>query len=195
MQKVIILPGLGDHMDHAEWATRNWPRIGLQPIVCSMGWRNGEHFATKFEKLLALVDEHFRNGNPISVIGLSAGGSAALNLFAARSDRVKYAISICGRLRQGDEFSFRKRTRTSPAFAESVLLFEQQEKMLSEEQRKKIMTVRARFGDELVPADTATVRGAQNVTIPTIEHSLTIYLALDPFSKIITDYVKSGAVM
>jgi hypothetical protein len=190
MQKVIILPGLGDHVDYVKWVTRNWNQWGLLPIIHSMDWRNHKKFETKLQKLLALVDEHSKDGAGISIVGLSAGGSAALNLFTLRSDVIKNAVNICGRLRQGNEASFKKRTKTSPAFAESVLCFEKQEQTLSEGQRKRIMTIRADFGDELVPADTATLEGAINISLPTIEHNLTIYLAMSIFSKILITFLK-----
>jgi hypothetical protein len=47
------------------------------------------------------------------------------------------------------------------------------------------------LGDELVPADTAVLDGGQNITIPTIEHSLSIYLALSIFFKPIINFLES----
>jgi hypothetical protein len=45
------------------------------------------------------------------------------------------------------------------------------------------MTVRAMFGDELVPADTSILKGAFNTQVPTAEHMLSIGMALTVFSK------------
>jgi len=45
------------------------------------------------------------------------------------------------------------------------------------------MTVRALFGDELVPADTAILRGAHNIVVPTPEHVFSIAIALTLFSR------------
>ena len=44
------------------------------------------------------------------------------------------------------------------------------------------MTVRAMFGDELVPPETATVDGAHNIHVPTGEHMLSIGAALTLYS-------------
>lgn len=45
------------------------------------------------------------------------------------------------------------------------------------------MTVRAMFGDELVPTDTTIIQGAYNTTVPTFEHVLSIGASLSIFSK------------
>lgn len=91
-----------------------------------------------------------------------------------------------GRLRSGNQRVFRSfetRTASSPSFAKSVQLFESREELLSDNDRQKIMTVRALFGDELVPADTTILRGAYNTVVPTPEHVLSIGMALTLFSR------------
>ena len=60
---------------------------------------------------------------------------------------------------------------------------------LTEEQKKRIMTIRARFGDELVPASTSNLNGVNNSMVPMIEHSLSIYTALSIFSRQIINFL------
>lgn len=183
----IIIPGLGDEVNKMIWATYHWRRSGLDPIVHSVGWHGGEkEFQPKLQILVDMIDEFADDGDRVSLVGCSAGGSAALNAFFERREAVYRVINVCGRLRTGSQNGFRSfdaRTATSPPFAESVKLFESHENLLTHQDRQKVMTVRALFGDELVPADTTILRGAYNTVVPTPEHVLSIAMALTIFSK------------
>ena len=133
-----------------------------------------------------MIDRFANDGDRISLVGCSAGASAALNAFIERKNIIYRVITVCGRLKTGNQRSFRSfpaRTATSLSFAESVKLFESHEHLLSDQDRQKIMTVRALFGDELVPADTAILRGAHNIVVPTPEHVFSIAIALTLFSR------------
>lgn len=185
--KVIIIPGLGDEISKIQFATNHWRNHGLEPVVHSVGWHDGENdFQPKLERLVELIDQLTDKGDIVSLVGTSAGGSAVLNAFIERKDRIHRVVNVCGRLKAGTQRGFRSfeaRTASSPAFAQSIKLCEAQEAFLSEADRQKIMTVRAMFGDELVPADTTILRGAFNTQIPTPEHMFTIGMALTVFSK------------
>ena len=185
--KVILIPGLGDQVKPLEWAVKNWPNHGLEPIVHPVGWHDEElSFEPKLGRLVEMIDRFSQKGDTVSLIGTSAGGSAALNAFIERKKVVHRIVNVCGRLRTGPTTGFRSfgaKTASSPAFAESVKLCESREEDLSDADRKKIMTVRAMFGDELVPADTTIMQGAFNTTVPTPEHMLSIISALTIFSK------------
>ena len=147
------------------------------------------------DQLLGLIDVIYAEGHEISIIGCSAGGSAALNALLKRPGKVERAINVCGRLRRGRQKGFRSfesRTRSSKSFAQSVDFFEQHEESLSDEERKRVMTVRPLFGDELVPADTVSLSGACNIVIPSIEHVFSIYAALTIFSSRLCRFLKDG---
>jgi hypothetical protein len=182
--KVIIIPGLSDETKYIRFITRNWKNYGVEPIIYPIGWHDeSQTFQSKLHRLLTFIDALVKNGNRVSLIGTSAGGSAALNAFIERKNTVRKAINICGRLRTGDQKgyrSFETRTQTSPSFAESIKLAESKEGQLTKTNRKKIMTVRALF-DELVPNDTIVVEGAYNMKIPTVEHIFSITMALTLF--------------
>jgi len=194
MKKVLIIPGLGEYDEYVEMLTRCWRKYGLEPVIHQMHWSDGEHFALKLEKLVAVVDALSKDGSVISLVGLSAGASAALNLFLERDHAIDRVVSICGRIRKGDQTgyrSFETRTKSSRAFAESVMLFAKEEKSLSVEQRKRIMTVRPLFGDALVPASTTHIDGARNVTIPTAGHIFSIGMSLSICSRPILQFLNA----
>ncbi|MEK7543777.1 MAG: hypothetical protein AAB557_02840 [Patescibacteria group bacterium] len=193
--KVILIPGLGDRTRLLEWAVGHWRRYGLEPIVYAVGWRDEENaFRPKLKKLVALIDQIVKNGDKVSFVGTSAGGSAALNAFMQRKSKIYKVINVCGRLRVGPTtgfLSFDSKTKSSPAFAESVRLCERGIAQLSLPDRRKIMTMRAMFGDELVPPETAVIDGALNIQIPIGEHMLSIGAALTIFSKPLITYLVS----
>lgn len=183
---IIIVPGLGDATDILKLLTKHWKKHGIHLIFYAIGWRDGEEFQPKLDRLIELIDELTKKGDRVSLIGTSAGGSAVLCAFIKRKNKVHRIINICGRLRTGPEHglrSFQKTTSTSRAFAQAVKLAEAQEHTLTKAERKRIMTVRARFGDELVPPETTVMEDAYNTSVPTPEHMLSIGAALTLFSR------------
>ena len=195
LHRVIFIPGLSDDTKKLEWAVRGWKKHGLEPVVHSIGWRDGEvSFKPKLQRLLNLIDKFVEQGDQVSLVGTSAGGSAVLNAFIKRKDSIHKVINVCGRLKVGPTSGFRpfqSKTQTSPAFAESVKLCENGIKSLDESDLKKIMTVHAMFGDELVPSETTIIKGALNTKVPTAEHIISIASALTIFSKPLIDFLNS----
>lgn len=187
---VILVPGLGDEVRATGFLTRHFAKHGFIIVVHSVGWRDSEkEFKPKLDRLLKLIDELARKGM-VSLIGMSAGGSAVLNAFVLRKKKIFRAVSICARLRVGETTgyrSFASKTHLRPAFAQSIQLFERSEPSLSKMDRKRLMTVRALY-DELVPPDTATIDGANNTVISSVEHMLSIALTLSLFSASIIHF-------
>lgn len=189
--KVIIVPGLGDETDKIKWATNHYRKYGLEPVVHNIWWRKGEkHLEPKLKKLIKLIDTLSKNGNKVSLIGTSAGSSAVMNAFVARKNKIYKIVSVCGRLKRGDEKGFRSfesKTASSLAFKESILMFEESEPKLTKEDRKKVMTIRAIF-DELVPDNTSYIKGATNKRIKSVEHIFSIWMGLS-FYKPLKDFL------
>ena len=198
MHKVIIVQGLGKDKNKLIWITKHWRKYGFDPIVYSIGWHDSEQgFIPKLDRLLEFIDKLYEEGNVISLVGTSAGGSAVVNAFTKRKRKIASVVNICGRLRVGTHkgiHSFEARTAPSPAFAESVHMCEQEIEAFTLDDKKRILTIRPLFGDELVPANTVTIDGANNVVIPSGEHVLSIALALSLlFAEVIGFLIKSGA--
>ena len=190
---VIIIPGLGDQVRKITLLTRHFRRHGLEPIVYNIGWNDARaDFAPKLNRLVHLIDQLAKKGSRVSLIGASAGGSAVLNAFIKRKKVVCKVISISGILRPSSEKgirSFHTRTLFNRPFAQSVQLCAKNEDRLLQSDRKRIMTIYPKFGDELVAPDTVTVPGATNIRVPSAEHVISIALALTVFSKPIIDFL------
>lgn len=148
-------------------------------MVHPVHWRDGQSLAVKERQLLALVDRMASQGT-VSLVGTSAGASLALLVFSQRSEKISRVVNVCGRLRAGQHRlrSLARMARTSPAFQQAVKAFELLEPQLTTAERQRVLTIRPWFGDQLVPADTATLPGAHNSWQLTAEHGFSIWWAL-----------------
>jgi hypothetical protein len=185
-QRAIIIPGLGDETYFIKLITYHWRGSGIFPYVYSVGWQNNKDFRPKLMQLIACIDRFIAQGEKVSLIGTSAGASAALNAFALRKKSIHKMINICGRLRVGPRTGFRSfqsKTAGSSSFAQSVQLAQKNEKKLDLDDRKKIMTIRPWLCDELVPSETVPINHARNIILPIPEHVLCIGAALTVFSN------------
>lgn len=195
---VIYVPGL-----HDQWILNRtltnllpifWKPQGFYPHVIQPHWEEGTVFAPKLKLVINKIDELVDNGRIVSIIGQSAGGSAALNAFCERKGVLKRAVNVTGRLRAGEKVrpTLDHAAIKSPAFKESVLLFEEQnEHLLTKEDRKRMMTIRP-IWDEVVPSSTVFVEGATNLVAPMIEHSLSGALLVSVWSKTILDFLRGS---
>lgn len=188
---VIIIPGLGNGVSKHEWAVKDWGKYGIIPHVFDAKWRVEENgFQEKFDRALKMVDGLPDKNVKISIIGNSAGSSFAINILGKRKKRINKVIINCGRVRDGDWpwFTFDQATASSPSFKESVLLAQKIERTFTDEDRKKILTLRPIF-DEVVPLSTVPIKGATNKVILSLEHSLSIALNMTLFRKQIIDFI------
>lgn len=190
--QILILPGLSGNTKMVERATKHWKKDGVDVMVHDVKWKDeSTDLETKLGEISQKVEELTKKG-PVSLIGLSAGGSATFNTFLKNADFINKAISICGRLREGKHKyrSLEKKSAKSKAFKESVILFEKQESNIPEELKKRMLTTSARFGDQLVPADTSYIKNVQHIKVPMGEHSATIGITLTVFKDKLINFIK-----
>lgn len=190
---VIYVPGLNDQRKSYELAINRWSLYGVIPHVHRVWWHDGKKFTPKLRRLVEAVDTQLDRGNIVSLVGGSAGGSAVLNTLLVES-RISAVVNLCGRLRTGVNVhpSLEYASQNSEAFKESVLLFEKKELEMTREVRNKVLNLIPIY-DEIVPKSTATLKGAVNKTLPSIEHVLSGLLGVTIFSPIIMKFIKEKA--
>lgn len=172
---IVFIPGLNDqnpiNKKLISLLPSLWRPYGLSVHIVFPHWEQG-HFKPKLQRMLQVVDALIAHGYNVSVIGQSAGGSAAGNAFVERKNVLRGFVDITGRLRKGVNVhpSLSWAAKNSPAFAESVVLFENQnESKISKNDKKKILTIRP-FFDEIVPGSTVPIEGATNLISAFPEH-------------------------
>jgi len=168
--------------------TKLWPLFGFIPVVLKFGWRdikNEFDFTERINKIIVKVDRLSQDGK-VSIVGCSAGGNIAINVFFKRADAIQKVVNICGALK----FAGTSSKFDTPIYINSLKICE---KILSEmdgKSKERIMTIRPQFGDEFIKKETVIIEGAKNTTIPTGEHMFSILMALTLFSKKIFDFFK-----
>ena len=173
---------MGDDGKATKLIVAGWKKLGLAPIIFVPGWDNEEGVAPKLTRLNKLIDKE-SEGKKISLLGISAGASLAMNAFIKRLNKVEKMVSVCGRLRlgwSGDKIGrkLQEETLKHLAFKESVEMVEKNIEKLTEDDRKKILTISARLGDELIPLSTSQLAGAKNIFVSGLGHVLAIASAM-----------------
>lgn len=194
MQHLVIIPGIGATVVWYKFLTRNWEKkYGTKTHLLFFGW-NGKasEFPEKFKKIERHLDEYIKENENVSILGISAGGSAAVNLFIPRRDKIKNVVTVCGRVRDPNvRQMWNHRPKALVLYEESVKLSEANLDKLSQEDKKRILTIRPIY-DEIVPLRTMIIDGAENRRIFAAQHMVSISLAMTLYSKIIADFVKKN---
>ena len=181
-----MVPGLSDNDVFNSLLIWWWKQQGFEMIIFQPKWKDNEDYQTKLNRLLNLIDEESKS-NSISLIGTSAGGSLVINAFNKRPDKINKVITVCSRLKKGEEFG----TKNYPSFGESVLESEKNINQFLIKDKEKIMTIRSKFFDELVPNDTSIIDGSKNITVPIGGHLFSILSSLSWYSKPLREFIKT----
>lgn len=194
---IIIVPGLGDTPSRNklyEKLIKYWTeKYHFTPIFFEANWGDiHEAFDQKLQRLLTLINSYETDAiRKVSLIGISAGGSLALNAYFQKKSKISKVINVCGRLRVGSRVypTLEKAAKKSKAFYDSVQKCDEGLATLSNQEKTNILTLRAIF-DEVVPTPTTLVGGATNYVVGSIEHKVTIGMCLTAYSNKITDFLQ-----
>lgn len=186
---VLYLPGLGDTSLRARrLLVAGWYIYGVQPIVHPMNWSDKRPFEVKFQELLEHIDQLVSAGHTVSLVGESAGASAALNAYAARPQAIHRVACICGKLRNAQSVSSRV-YRYNPAFAESMRRLPESLAGLDTIRLRRVRSVHP-LHDATVPVSDTVVPGAESKTIVSVGHPTSIVLGDTLFSYTLVGFLK-----
>lgn len=191
MKNLIIIPGLGDDARYTKFLTRNWEKkYGIKITVMTFGW-TGE--ANKFQERFDVIDEKInkflQENKNVSLLGISAGGSAVINLYTKNKDKIERVICVCGRLKDPDIGKmWNHRKKDLGIFTQSVRFAEENTCKLDKKDLDKFLTIRP-FYDDVVPVRTMTLNGAKNKKVNSIQHMISIFLIMTFYSKISAEFI------
>jgi len=192
-QCVIIIPPLGIDPKMGEKMTQNWlEKYSIKPIDWGIFWQESDDdYETRLKLLISEIDKLKKQNFEVSLIGLSAGGSVVINAFIQRKKQIKKVINICGRLRAGKvKFPESKKINDNNfLFKESVKKCEENTKLLTINDKNKILTIRPLW-EEFSPTKFAMIDGANNIKVFSIEHVLTILLSMTIYKSKIFNFLK-----
>lgn len=153
---------------------------GVQVEETAINWQSGEPFPELLDRMIDMVRDRIQLTGDIALIGASAGGSLAINVFSRLQNERITAFNLCGRLRRGNLSKWDLRSlersahlgtrRASQSFCDSVEFCEDIAlPKLNEEDKKRIAVVKPVL-DFVVPRDTMDIEGVEPIIVPVISH-------------------------
>lgn len=187
---IIYLPGLGDpHYKEQGVLLKLWRIYHVKVHYHPVYWRDDVPFSKKLDGIIKQIDELKARGYTISLIGTSAGASAAINAYAKREDKISGVVCICGKLRNTDKIGESYYIKNQ-AFKGSIALLASSLEKLSKTNRSKILSIHPLY-DEIVPVKDTVIDDAKLKTIPTIGHAFSIMYSVTFGSRVITNFLKA----
>ncbi len=187
---VIYIFGLGDQRATGQTlAVRVWRMYGVTPEVFHTYWATPGKLADKLAGLLARIDTLTEQGYTVSLVGTSAGASAAIHAYAARQDKVHRVVCVCGKLQNPETISAYTYTK-NPAFREAMETLDQSLQTLSAEKRSRILSIRP-VADNIVPPADTVIPGAASEQVPTTGHALSITFCITVYAGRLLRFIKS----
>lgn len=169
---LVLVPGIGDDRSsvYQKFASV-WRKLGYEAHVVSFGWIDTTApLAPKNKVFWSRLDELGASGRPIYIVGISAGGTAAVNALVARPNLVQKVIAVCTPLDRLPNLH-------NPLLAESIDLVRTNLASLLPEQKQRILSVRALY-DQVVSTGLSRPAGIPRLRIWMVIHAPTIFVAL-----------------
>jgi esterase/lipase len=147
--------------------------MGYSVSIVVFGWNyESARFDDKSTLFLGRIAESENEG--VYIIGVSAGGSAAVNALAAYPNIVRKVITVCSPLTHFEGLRHRLLIR-SVAETERVM------NMLDTETAKQILSVYGASDDTVPPASSQNKR-VNEMQLPSYGHAASIFIALTLFA-------------
>lgn len=141
-----------------------------------MNWADGEAWSSKYERLLDRIDRLTSADRKVALVGASAGGAAAVDVFAERQKQIVGLALIAGKIHRPEAIG-QKLRRDNPAFGTAADDCPDALNRLNGDSRRRIQTRYALF-DETVWTRDSVIAGANNKRVYSVGHAITIGLQL-----------------
>jgi len=187
----LIIMGLADHKsDGAEKLQSFWRRRGLECEIYRPIWRDSTAFEPKLEKLIKRIDDLESSGWRVSLIGISAGASAALNAYVRRPEKIHKVVFVCGKLAKLNSINPINFQR-NPPFKGSIEMLPASIRRLSAADKAKMVSLQPLY-DGRVSVPSTKIEGIRNKLLLSAGHVLSIIVALTVYSGFIIKFIKAG---
>lgn len=189
VQHVIYVPGLGDNRTYSQdKVLKLWRIFGLRAHFFPLGWADKEPFGPKLQRLLDMIDDLQKDGQPVSLIGVSAGGGAVINAYAKRKNLTS-VICIVGKIHNPQTVSDFI-LRANPAFRQSAYMVGKSLEQLGKAERKRIMSIHP-LKDLTVPIADTKIDGAEIKKVWAPGHISAIFVCLVFHGRLIGRFVRN----
>ena len=178
---LIIIPGVGDDHPVYHKGARVFALFGFAPQIYVFGWDSADpgSYEQRMQALTAMIQNL---KGKVYVLGVSAGGSAAVNCFAQLPRKITKVVTLCSPL---SAFS----TPINPLLAVSISHTEQHLSDMAAETKQRLLSLHALF-DTVVPVRLSKPVGVRSRVLPAILHPVTIFLGLTLFAGVTSRFFK-----
>lgn len=186
---IIYLPGIGDHKPYFQPQIINlWRIFGVTPHYHPVIWRGDENFDAKLNRLTKLIDELYAEGNLVSLVGVSAGATAAFNAYMQRPEKISKVVYICGKLRRPETVG-RYYYQTNMAFIQSLKKVQPQISKLAPFDTVKMLSLRPIY-DQTVPTADMVLPGVKKLRMLSVYHIPSIFTGLIFYAPTICMFIR-----
>ena len=190
---IVLVFGLDDgKLNFPALLSPVWNRNNVCLYSIRVGWRDGGEYQQKQQAVVDLVDKLLATGDPVAVIGISAGASLAINVYEQRPQLIGM-VSVCGALRLPVELPkrFAQSVASSTAFRQSLAACEASQRRLTPAQLSRIHYFEP--WRDFVPISTMRLNGAKMHRLAGLNHSISIVTAMLLYRRTIIRFLKQAA--
>jgi len=186
----FYIPGLGDPRHKSQGLVlKAWSLYGVKIHYYPLYWSDSRQFSEKFDALLRAIDHTVQQtGGNVSLVGTSAGASAAINAFAARKQIINRVVCISGKLKNPQTAAHR--FIKNPSFKGSLDMLPASLALLTEADKSRILSLHP-LHDGVVPVTDTQIEGAHEGYMPIVGHVASIAYALTLGSHRIAKFLKA----
>ncbi|WP_327313326.1 alpha/beta hydrolase [Streptomyces sp. NBC_01235] len=179
---LLFIPGLGDRAWLYHLAAPLWRLLGYVPHVYCFGW-TGDASQLQEKQRALLVYVNTLPSGLLYVVGMSAGGTSAVNLLIERPD-IRRVVTVASPLKPKDH-------PTNPLLEASIAQADNHLSNGDEMLLSKVVSVHG-VHDWRVPVGKSQRPDIQSVQLPTLGHGATIFFAVTVFALKLRQLLRSA---
>lgn len=180
---LVIIPGIGDKHPVYKLFARVWRVLGYETYVMPFGWANYHaDIGTKTRDFLHRFDA-VTDKRQTYVIGISAGGTAAVHVYANRG-YVQRIVAVSTPFADFEKLENR-------LLASSIITARQDLEKFDAAEKANILSVYGLY-DETVPTKMSRLEGVSARRLWTARHAVIIFLAMTLKAPRISRFLRRG---
>lgn len=174
---IIYIPGIGDdRLGVQSLIVKFWRLYGVYGHCHPMPWAGRGAYGDKITLLLTEIDSYAAAGHRVSLVGASAGATAALNAYVVRRSTLRGVILVCAKLNHPETVSPRL-LQKNPAFKLALAATQANLKSLSVADKQRFHLFYS-VHDSYVPHRDSYIFGVPEDALPTRGHAFSILFCL-----------------
>lgn len=186
---VIYIPGLGDNYDPTRRCLLGlWRYRNITTELIPMEWSVDDGFELKRQRVYTAIDRARSKNKRIVIVGESAGGSMAVNVYAARTKDIAHVVTLCGKNTHPETVS-PQLYKKNPAFRDSMNSVDESIRLLSDNARRHFTSIYP-LHDPVVPVHETLLAGCRQVRIFAYGHLVPILLLISLFSAVVVREIR-----